>query len=144
MQSRVPGGYSLLPPVPLKAWDLTALLKSPPLNHIHYFPFWFDTFNGINLGSRGYSPPTPVHIKGLISQIEWSQHFSHYKFMGIFPNSQGQVTHKILVGSCWISNPSEILWVYLLPSRMKNIQSKMNELEWSQHYSLIFLTLKGS
>ena len=27
---------------------------------------------------------------------------------------------------------------------MKKIQSKMKELEWSQHYSLIFLTLKGS
>ena len=22
---------------------------------------------------------------------EWSQHFSHYKSMGIFPNAQGQV-----------------------------------------------------
>ena len=27
---------------------------------------------------------------------------------------------------------------------MKKIQSKMKELEWSQHYSLIFHTLKGS
>ena len=26
--------------------------------------------------------------------------FSHYKSMGIFPNAQGQVTHKSLVGSC--------------------------------------------
>ena len=58
--------------------------------------------------------------------------------MGIFPNAQGQVTHKSLVGSGLISNPSEILWVYLLPARMKKIQSKMKELEWSQHYSLIF------
>ena len=76
--------------------------------------------------------------------LEWSQHFSHYKSMGIFPNAQGQVIHKSLVGSCSISNPFEILWVNLLPARMMKIQLKMKELEWSQHYSLIFLTLKGS
>ena len=37
---------------------------------------------------------------------EWSQHFSHYKSMGIFPDAQGQLTHKSLVQSCQISNPS--------------------------------------
>ena len=31
--------------------------------------------------------------------LEWSQHFSHYKSMGIFPNAQGQLTHKSLIGS---------------------------------------------
>ena len=41
------------------------------------------------------------------STIEWSQHFSHYKSMFFFPNAQGQATHKSLVGSCCISNPSE-------------------------------------
>ena len=66
-----------------------------------------------------------IHSK--LKALEWSQHFSHYKSMGIFPNAQGQVTHKSLVGSCWILNP-----------RMKKIQSKMKALEWSQHYSLIF------
>ena len=79
-----------------------------------------------------------------LKALEWSQHFSHYKSMGIFPNTQGKVTHKSPVGSCRNSNPSEILWVYLLPARMKKIRSKMKELEWSQLYSLIFLTLKGS
>ena len=39
---------------------------------------------------------------------EWSQRFSHYKSMGIFPNAQGQLTHKSFVGYCPISNPSEI------------------------------------
>ena len=34
--------------------------------------------------------------------------------------------------------------VCLLPERMKKIQSKMKELEGSQHYSLIFKLLKGS
>ena len=77
-----------------------------------------------------------IHWK--MKVLEWSQRFSHYKSMGIFPNAQGQVTHMSLVGYCPISNPSEILWVSLLPARMKKIQSKMKALEWSQHYSLIF------
>ena len=76
--------------------------------------------------------------------LEWSQRFSHYKSMGIFPNAQGQLTHKSFVRYCPISNPSEILWVSLLPARMKKIKSKMKALEWSQHYLLIFDTLKGS
>ena len=41
--------------------------------------------------------------------LEWSQHFSHYKSMGIFPDLQGQLIHKSLVRSCRISNPFEIL-----------------------------------
>ena len=35
-----------------------------------------------------------------LKELNKSQHFSHYKSMGIFPNAQGQVTHKSLVGSC--------------------------------------------
>ena len=34
--------------------------------------------------------------------------FLHYKSMGIFPEAQGQLTHKSLVQSCRISNPFEI------------------------------------
>ena len=50
--------------------------------------------------------------------------FSHYKSMGIFPDAQGQLTHKSLVRSCRISNPFEILWLSLLPTRIKENQSK--------------------
>ena len=64
---------------------------------------------------------------------EWSQHFSTYQSMGIFPDAQGQLTHKSLVRSCQISNLFEILWLSLLPGRIKN-QSKMKELEWSQDF----------
>ena len=39
-----------------------------------------------------------IHPK--MKLLEWSQHFSHYKSMGIFPDAQGQVTHKSLIGSC--------------------------------------------
>ena len=34
------------------------------------------------------------------TRLERSQYFSHYKSMGIFPNAQGQLTHKSLVRSC--------------------------------------------
>ena len=44
-----------------------------------------------------------IHPK--MKVLEWSQHFSHYKSMGIFPNAQGQLTNKSLVGSWRISNP---------------------------------------
>ena len=66
--------------------------------------------------------------------LERSQHFSHYKSMGIFPDAQGQLTHKSLVGSCPISNPFEILWLSLFPARIKKNKSKMKELEWSQDF----------
>ena len=64
--------------------------------------------------------------------------FSHYKSMGIFPNPQGQLTHKSFVGYCQISNPSRTLWLSSSTARIKKNQSKMKELEWSQdfpHYS---------
>ena len=64
--------------------------------------------------------------------------------MGIFPDAQGQLTHKSMVGSCRISNPSEFSWLSLFPARIKKSQSKMKALEMSQHYSLIFQTPKGS
>ena len=58
-----------------------------------------------------------IHPK--MKVLERSQHFSHYKSMGIFLDAQGQLTHKSLVVSCQISNPSEILWLSLLPARIK-------------------------
>ena len=70
--------------------------------------------------------------------LEWSQCFSHYKSMGIFPNTQGQLTHKSFVGYCPILNQSEILWVFLLPARIKKNQSTSSPMgndrsPWSQH-----------
>ena len=73
-----------------------------------------------------------IHRK--MKVLEWSHHFSHQKFMGIFPNAQRQITHKSLVGSCRISNPFEILWFFLLPARIKKNKSNMKELEWSQDF----------
>ena len=58
-----------------------------------------------------------IHRK--MKVLERSHHFSHYKSMGIFPDAQGQLTHKSLVQSCRISYPFEILWLSLLPARIK-------------------------
>ena len=74
-----------------------------------------------------------IHLK--MKAQEWSQHFSHYKSMGIFPDAQGQLTHKSLVGSCQILNPFGSLWLSLLPARIKKNKLKMKELEWSQDFS---------
>ena len=74
-----------------------------------------------------------IHQK--IKTLEWSQHFSHYKSMGIFPDAQGQLTHMSLVIFCQISNPSRFLWLSLFPPRIKNNSPKMKELEGSQDFS---------
>ena len=73
-----------------------------------------------------------IHPK--MKVLEWSQHFSHYKSIGIFPDAQGQLTHKSLFGSCRISNTFEILWLSLLPAKIKKNKLKMKELEWSQDF----------
>ena len=70
---------------------------------------------------------------------EWSQLFSHYKSMGIFPNAQTQLTHKSFVGYCPISNPSKNLLLPLLLAKIEKNQSKMKELEWSQVFPIITL-----
>ena len=77
-----------------------------------------------------------IHWK--MKVLEWSQRFSNYESMGIFPNAQGQLTHKSFFRYCPILNPSEILWVSLLTARIKKNQPKMKKLELSQgflHYN---------
>ena len=58
-----------------------------------------------------------------MNALEWSQHFSHYRSMEIFPDAQGQLTLQQEVWSGRISNPSKILWLSLLSARIKKIQS---------------------
>ena len=76
--------------------------------------------------------------------LECPKHFSNYKSMGILSDAQGQLTPKTIVGSCQNSNSVENLWLSFLPARMnlKRIQSKMEALECSQHYTLIFRHLR--
>ena len=58
-----------------------------------------------------------IHPK--MKVLEWSQHFSHYKSMGIFPDAQGQLTHKSLVQSCRISKPIRDFMVVLVTCKNK-------------------------
>ena len=76
--------------------------------------------------------------------LEWSKHFSHCMSMAIFSDAQGQLTPQSEVGYRGNSNSFKLLWLSSLPARMKKIQLKLKALEWSQHYTLIFQTLKGS
>ena len=50
-------------------------------------------------------------------------------------DAQGQLTLKLGVGSGRKSNSFKLLWMSLLPVRMRKIHSKMKVLEWSQHIS---------
>ena len=73
-------------------------------------------------------------IESIMKELEWSQHFSHYKSMGIFPDAQGQLTPQYLFRSGRISNSFEMLWMSVLPARIRKIRSKMKALEWSQDF----------
>ena len=63
--------------------------------------------------------------------------------MGIFPDDVGQLTMQSTVRSGQISNLSKTLWFSSLPAKMKKIRSKIEALEFSQHYTSIFQTCKG-
>ena len=70
--------------------------------------------SGRNLNSSKLScmsslPARMRLIKSKMKELEYSQDFSHYKFMGIFPDALGQLTPQSLVQSGRISNSSEIL-----------------------------------
>ena len=52
-----------------------------------------------------------------------------------FSDTQGQLTLLSVMGSWQNSNSSKLLCTSLLPAKMKKIQSKMKELECSQHFS---------
>ena len=60
-------------------------------------------------------------INSKMKELECSQDFSHYKYMGIFPDAQGQLTPESLVRSGRISNSSEMLCMFSLPASMKKI-----------------------
>ena len=52
-----------------------------------------------------------------------------------FSDPQGQLTPKSVMESCRNSNPSKLLWLVLLPAKMKKIHPKMKVLEWPQRFS---------
>ena len=73
-----------------------------------------------------------IHSK--LKALEWLQYLSHYKSIGIFQNAQGQVTHKPLVGSYWISN---------LLIACKNEEDPIKN-EWASGHNIINYFLRCS
>ena len=90
--------------------------------------------NSSKLSCMSLLPARMRMIESKMKELECSQDFSHYKFMGIFPDAQGQLTPQSLIRSGRISNSSEMLWMSSLPASMKKIRSKMKALECSQHF----------
>ena len=81
-----------------------------------------------NSSKHSCMPSLPSRMKKFqlkMKALGWSQDFSHYKSMGIFPDAKGQLTLQSMVGSGRISNSSETLWLSLLPAKMKKIRLKM-------------------
>ena len=94
----------------------------------------FVVVSGRNLNSSKLSCMSilPARIRMIdlkMKELEFSQDFSHYKSMGIFPDDQGQLTPQSFVRSGRISNSSEMLSMFLLPASMKKIRSIMKALE---------------
>ena len=79
-------------------------------------------------------PASMKKIQSKMKELECSQDFSHYKSMGVFPDTQGQQTPQSLVRFGRISNSSEMLWMFSLPASIKKIRSKLKVLECSQHF----------
>ena len=80
--------------------------------------------NSSKLSCMSSLPARMRLIKSKMKELECSQDFSHYKSMGIFPDSQWQLTPQSLVRSGRISISSEMLWMSSLPASMKKIRSK--------------------
>ena len=64
--------------------------------------------------------------------------------MQIFYDVLGKLTPQSEVGSTLNSNSSKILWLPLLPARMKKIQSIMKAQEWPQQHYIIHHFLRCS
>ena len=62
--------------------------------------------------------------------LKWSQHCKLF-----FQDAQGQITPEFILGSGQNLNSFKLSCMSSLPARMKMIQSNMNGLEWSQHFS---------
>ena len=60
---------------------------------------------------------------------------SSHNIVNQFSDAQGQITPGILLGTGGNLNSIKISCMYSLHARMEMIQSKMNGLEWSQHFS---------
>ena len=54
--------------------------------------------NSSKLSCMSSSPARMRMIDSKMKELECSQHFSHYKSMGIFPDAQGQLANSAVLG----------------------------------------------
>ena len=87
--------------------------------------------NSSNLLCMSLLPARVRMINSKMKELECSQDFSHYKSMGIFLDTQGQLTPQSLVRSGRILNSSRMIKMFSLPASMKKMRSKMKALEYS-------------
>ena len=73
-------------------------------NRYNQVPHLTRDTNGIVTNSQLYTTNESQEVSSFLAGYQ-----KHNKSLGTFPDAQGQVTHKSLVGSCQKSNPSEIL-----------------------------------
>ena len=66
--------------------------------------------------------PTNEEIHSKVKVLEWSQQISHCKSMKTFYDAQGKLTPQSTSWFYFKLNPSKLLWLSLLPERMKKIQ----------------------
>ena len=65
--------------------------------------------NSFKLSCMSSLPARMRMVDSIMKELEYSQDFSHYKSMGIFPDAQGQLTPQSFVRSSRISNSFEML-----------------------------------
>ena len=75
--------------------------------------------------------------------LEWSQQFSHYKSMGIFPDAQGQLTTQSKVWSAQFSNPIRDFMVVLAICKNEEDPIKNEGVKVVITLSIIFQDVQG-
>ena len=65
--------------------------------------------NSVKFSCTASSPTRMNMIQSEMKELDWSQHFSHYKSMWIFPDAQGQLAPQSIVRTGRISNTFEML-----------------------------------
>ena len=80
-------------------------------------------------------PANMKRIQAKIAEKMWWHRFPHYKSMGFFSYTQGQLTPKSVVETGQISNSSKLSCMSSLPASMKRIRSKTYEKTWWHRFS---------
>ena len=76
----------------------------------------------------------PASMKKIRSKIEALGCSQHYTFN--FSDAQGQITLELVVVSCRNLSSFKVLCISSLPARIKMIDSKMKELEFTRYFPL--------